>query len=105
MRRYKWAVAAVAAVALISVPAAGADTTAGTLSVEGSGSVFVAPGVADLSGLVCTSSREFAPGAVGSQPRDGCGGPRDPLRRGARERHPDRRRQRSLAYRARGLGQ
>jgi uncharacterized protein YggE len=56
MRRYKWAVAAVAAVALISVPAAGADTTAGTLSVEGSGSVFVAPDVADLSVSVARSA-------------------------------------------------
>jgi uncharacterized protein YggE len=49
MRRSTLVVAAVAAVALISAPAAGADTTAGTLSVEGSGSVFVTPDVADLS--------------------------------------------------------
>jgi uncharacterized protein YggE len=56
MRTYKWAVAAVAAMALISAPTAGADTTTSTLSVEGSGSVFVAPDVADLSVSVARSA-------------------------------------------------
>jgi hypothetical protein len=49
MVRYAWAVAGVAAAVLFSAPAAGADTTAGTLSAQGSGSVFVTPDVADLS--------------------------------------------------------
>lgn len=50
MRRYMWAVAAVTSLVVVcSAPAAGADTTPGTLSVEGSGSVFVAPDVADVS--------------------------------------------------------
>jgi uncharacterized protein len=55
MRRYTWAMAA-AAVALFSAPSAGADTTASTLSVQGSGSVFVTPDVADLSVSVTRSA-------------------------------------------------
>ncbi len=56
MLRYTSAVAAIAVAALISAPAAGADVTAGTLSVEGSGSVFVTPDVADLSVSVARSA-------------------------------------------------
>jgi uncharacterized protein YggE len=56
MLRYTWAAAAIAVAALISAPTAGADVTAGTLSVEGSGSVFVTPDVADLSVSVARSA-------------------------------------------------
>lgn len=56
MRGYKWAVAVVAAAASISAPAASASTTVGTLSVDGSGTVFVAPDVADLSVTVGRSA-------------------------------------------------
>src|SRR5579862_6081413 len=56
MRAYKWGVAVVATAASISAPAASASTTVSTLSVEGSGSVFVAPDVADLSASVARSA-------------------------------------------------
>jgi len=56
MRRYALPVAVVAAVVLMSAPAAGADAAVSTLSVEGSGSVFVAPDVADLSASVARSA-------------------------------------------------
>lgn len=49
MGRYSWVAAAVAALALIWAPAASADATATTLSVAGSGSVFLTPDVADLT--------------------------------------------------------
>jgi uncharacterized protein len=49
MRRLMWGLGAVATLVLMSSPAAGAATTAGTLSVEGVGSVFVSPDVADVS--------------------------------------------------------
>lgn len=55
MRRCVWAVGAVIAVVLIPASAAGADTTASTLSVEGAGSVFMTPDVADLSVSVTRS--------------------------------------------------
>jgi uncharacterized protein len=57
MRRYMWAVAAMTSLAVMcSAPAASADTTPGTLSVEGSGSVFVAPDAADVSVTVSRSA-------------------------------------------------
>jgi uncharacterized protein YggE len=56
MRGYKWAVAVVATAASISAPAASASTIGSTLSVDGSGSVFVAPDVADLSVSVARSA-------------------------------------------------
>jgi len=56
MRGYKWAVAVVATAASISAPAASAGTIGSTLSVDGSGSVFVAPDVADLSVSVARSA-------------------------------------------------
>ena len=56
MRGYKWAVAVVATAASISAPAASASTVGSTLSVDGSGSVFVAPNVADLSVSVARSA-------------------------------------------------
>jgi uncharacterized protein len=56
MRGYRWAVAVAATAASISPSAASAGTGAGTLSVEGSGSVFVAPDVADLSVSVTRSA-------------------------------------------------
>ena len=56
MRGYTWAVAVMGTAASISAPAASASTTMGTLSVEGSGSVFVAPDVADLSVSVARSA-------------------------------------------------
>jgi uncharacterized protein len=49
MRRFMWGLGVVAALVLISAPAACADTTAGTSSVEGTGSVFVTPDIADVS--------------------------------------------------------
>ena len=64
MRRYRWAVATAAslvAVACASAPAASADGAPGTLSVQGSGSVMVAPDVADVSVTVSRS-------AAGSRP-------------------------------------
>jgi uncharacterized protein len=56
MRGYTWAVAVVATAASISAPAASASTIGSTLSVDGSGSVFVAPDVADLSVSVAHSA-------------------------------------------------
>jgi uncharacterized protein YggE len=56
MRKYTRALSAVAALVLMSAPAARADTTASTLSVEGLGSVFVTPDVADLSVSVTRSA-------------------------------------------------
>ena len=55
MRRCVWAVGAVIAVVLIPASAAGADTTASTLALEGAGSVFMTPDVADLSVSVTRS--------------------------------------------------
>jgi uncharacterized protein YggE len=61
MRRYGWIAASVAALALTGATAAVADATPQTLSVLGSGTVFVTPDVADVSASVTrvrSSSRE-----------------------------------------------
>jgi uncharacterized protein YggE len=56
MRRYVLMVGAVTALLLVSAPVALADTTTATLSVQGSGSVFVTPDVADVSISVTRSA-------------------------------------------------
>ena len=64
MRRYRWAVATAAslvAVASASAPVASADATPGTLSVQGSGSVRVAPDIADVSVTVSRSAADSRP--------------------------------------------
>lgn len=56
MRRYTWAAGVVTALVLMSASAANADAAPGTLSVEGSGAVFVTPDVADVSVSVARSA-------------------------------------------------
>src|SRR5579863_1385018 len=56
MRGYALPVAVAAVMTFMAAPAAGADAAVSTLSVEGSGSVFVAPDVADLSVSVARSA-------------------------------------------------
>ncbi len=56
MRVYSSAVASVVALLLVAAPTAAADTSSQTLSVTGSGSVFMRPDVADLSVSVSRSA-------------------------------------------------
>jgi uncharacterized protein len=60
MRRYTWVAALVGALALLSAPVAAADTATQTLSVMGTGAVFVRPDVADL--MVSVSRSGSSPG-------------------------------------------